>query len=277
MVGRTQETYKPRTLNKDDITNWNYIQDRARFPDIKIHTKMKGWDWYSYTEKIAGKSLTFKVMVDFLQINGAEVIAGMDKTSYEMMELQMLQFLPYIDDIKAKLQTYFMKDYRSWIPNFKYLDKGLPAMTITGELAHVGDELAKFVWDNGTPGHRVMRWMGEDGKERAHIDFSHKPLPEIEFTHPGSFADDAESHRLFKEDIGPREEKTLVEDMDPVEFGNMILDIADKKWSHRVDHASLVQMVSIVYDMLKHEKNVDDRIDRILTGLERIAFPGGYQ
>lgn len=252
LVIRTEDTYSPRKLDRGKIDNWNYIRDHqppvrlkkkkdpSRFPGITINQGMSNWDWYTFQEEVEGKGITAKIWRREIEISIPELKASKDTSAYDMIDIQLERYLPYILDLEEKLGRSFSRNLTDWQPKFRRLDKGMPAMTLTAEIAHVGDEFARIVWKNGEPGQRVMRWFGEDGKERMHIDWSHNPdEPEIEFTGTGTFADDSEALRTFKEEIGPEEYRDLARDMEHHEFGDMILDRADGKWRHKVEQRRL--------------------------------------
>lgn len=251
MIIRTDETYNPGKLVKSKIDNWNYIKDHqvpirikekddpSWFPGITVHDKMSGWDWYTYQEEVEGERITTKVWMNGVEISIPEIIGSKDASAYDMIDLQLEKYIPYVLDLEEKLGRSFSRDLLDWQSKFKRLDTGMLAMSLTGEIAHVGDEFARVVWKNGKPGQRMMQWYDEDGKGRMHIDFSHPESPELELTGTGTFVKDSEALRQFRDEIGQKQYNELAREMDHREFGDMILEHADKKWSYKEERIRL--------------------------------------
>ncbi len=260
---RTNEKFTPRGVDKKDITNWDYIQ-KARM-DIKEH-QMTNWDWYSFIEKMGSKDLSVLVYNEGITICISDIQFPESEDAYDIITDQyLIPLQPVIKNIQERLNNYFVVNHQSWHPKLKEAEPGMYQMTLTGELAMVGDGFAKVVYNNY---QKTMYWNNPDGSRRMHIDRSHPETgPELEFTNPGSFIDDEVKAKKFKEEIGKEQYREIAENSDPREFGDMILDHIDKKWSYKAEQIKLSETRKEL-ELLKLDKERDvTQITSVLTSV----------
>lgn len=230
---RTDQRFTPRT-EEGTLNRWNYAKNSKA--DMKQH-KMKNWDWYSFTESNEGKDLSILVYRKGIYICVPDIqFPDSEKINEIILEKYIRPMQPIISQVQDKLNRYFIKDLRSWLPKLKEAEHGMYEIVFTGEIALVGDKFAKVTYDSGK---HLMKWYGEDGKVRMTIDHSHKENPELEFTAPGSFIDDAEGAKSFRDGIGKDQYRDMARNMEHKEFGDMILDHVDGKWSYREEQEKL--------------------------------------
>lgn len=251
----TENGYTPdtRLLRGHDYSIYYYFETKLKphrtavlhFDDysVKVNDGIKNWTKAIIKfENYRRMSFTAEVSPSSLHITGFDI-----RISYladiRQAELEVLsQLSDIVKGIEAKLQDQ--------IPELKISRKNgiLQGKIKTREWAFEKHPIA-----TASKKHNYAFTVHDgEGNLRANVDYS-LGFPEFE-THyaPEATADMSRVQEFTRDQI----------------LGN---------WNHKEERAKLSRAIEAIYEISKREASFDDRFDRILTALERIAFPGGYQ
>ena len=210
---------------------------------VKINDKIKNWTKATVKfENYRRMSFTAEISPSSLHITGFDI-----RVSYlvdlQQAELEVLSKLnEIVKGIEAKLQDQ--------IPELRIQRKN---GILQGKIKAREWAFEKHPIAVASKKHNYsFRIHDDEGHLRADVDYS-LGFPELETHYAPESAADMSKVQEFTRD--------------------QILD----RWNHREEQSKLQKASDLIYELVRRDAITEDKLDRLIVAIEKIAFAGGYK